>query len=66
MSKHFGIIKDKYGWVIDSDVPRLVTEAETIEKLNTKLREMIPELLLLNNLITNNYTNNITFELTNS
>lgn len=36
-------------WVAEStDVPGLVTEAETIEKLEDKLRIMIPELLELN------------------
>jgi len=33
-------------WVASSDdVPGLVTEAETLEALNTKLRTMVPELL---------------------
>jgi len=33
-------------WVASSDdVPGLVTEAETLEALNTKLRSMVPELL---------------------
>ncbi len=33
-------------WVATSDdVPGLVTEAETLEGLNTKLRSMVPELL---------------------
>jgi len=33
-------------WVATSDdVPGLVTEAETLEALNTKLRSMVPELL---------------------
>ena len=33
-------------WVASSDdVPGLVTEAETLEALNTKLRSMEPELL---------------------
>lgn len=39
-------------WVAASDdVPGLATEAETIEKLMQKLREMIPELVLLNNVL---------------
>ena len=33
-------------WVATwDDVPGLVTEAETLEALNTKLRSMVPELL---------------------
>lgn len=36
-------------WVATSDdVPGLVTEADTIEKLSQKLNDMIPELLALN------------------
>ncbi|MCC5625507.1 DUF1902 domain-containing protein [Nostoc sp. CHAB 5715] len=36
-------------WVATSEnVPGLVTEASTIESLTQKLREVIPELLLLN------------------
>jgi len=36
-------------WTADSDdVPGLATEADTVEALNHKLREMIPELLALN------------------
>ncbi|MBE9045000.1 DUF1902 domain-containing protein [Pleurocapsales cyanobacterium LEGE 10410] len=39
-------------WVASSeDVPGLATEAENIEVLTAKLRNMIPELLILNNLI---------------
>ena len=35
-------------WVAESDdVPGLVTEAETMESLQEKLRELIPELLEL-------------------
>ncbi|CAA9561685.1 MAG: hypothetical protein AVDCRST_MAG86-820 [uncultured Truepera sp.] len=36
-------------WVAESEqVPGLVTEAETVEQLATKLSELIPELLELN------------------
>lgn len=36
-------------WVAESDdVPGLVTEAETVEALSDKLRELIPELLEAN------------------
>ena len=36
-------------WVADSDeIPGLVTEAETVEALIAKLKQMIPELLELN------------------
>jgi hypothetical protein len=51
-------------WVAESDdVPGLVIEADTIEALTAKLREMIPELLLLNNIVAAEYVGNITFEL---
>jgi Domain of unknown function (DUF1902) len=51
-------------WVAESDdVPGLVTEADTIEALTAKLRAMIPELLLLNNIVAAEYVGNITFEL---
>lgn len=36
-------------WVAESDaIPGLVTEAETLEQLATKLERLIPELLELN------------------
>jgi len=36
-------------WVATSeDVPGLATEADTIEALSDKLRQMIPELMILN------------------
>ena len=39
-------------WVATSeDVPGLTTEAETIEALMQKLRDMIPELVLLNGVL---------------
>jgi predicted RNase H-like HicB family nuclease len=51
-------------WVAESeDVPGLVTEAETLDSLTDKLRNMIPELLHLNNIVPANYTGNISFEL---
>jgi predicted RNase H-like HicB family nuclease len=51
-------------WVAESeDVPGLVTEADTIESLTDKLREMIPELLHLNNIVSDDYIGNIAFEL---
>ena len=51
-------------WVAESeDVPGLVTEADTIEALTAKLREMIPELLLVNNIVAAEYAGNIAFEL---
>jgi predicted RNase H-like HicB family nuclease len=44
-------------WVAESeDIPGLVTEADTIEALTAKLRQMIPELLQLNHLITIPYS----------
>ncbi|MEL6442055.1 MAG: DUF1902 domain-containing protein [Cyanobacteria bacterium J06621_8] len=43
---------DAQVWVAESEnVPGLATEADTIELLTAKLRNIIPELLLLNNLI---------------
>ena len=45
------------------NVPGLATEANTIEALTAKLRNMIPELLMLNNLISENYSGSINFEL---
>lgn len=35
-------------YVADSDVPGLVTEAATVEEMESKLQRMIPELLELN------------------
>jgi predicted RNase H-like HicB family nuclease len=36
-------------WVAQSDdVPGLITEADTLEGLNVKLRSLVPELLELN------------------
>ena len=51
-------------WVATSDdVLGLVTEADNLDVLTTKLKVMIPELLLANNVILNNYTGHISFEL---
>ena len=39
-------------WVATSDdVPGLATESETLESLTQKLRDMVPELLQLNDVI---------------
>ncbi|MBN3925518.1 DUF1902 domain-containing protein [Nostoc sp. NMS4] len=44
--------KDAEVWVATSeDIPGLVTEASTIQSLTEKLREMIPELLILNQIV---------------
>ncbi|NEP81598.1 MAG: DUF1902 domain-containing protein [Okeania sp. SIO3C4] len=52
-------------WVATStDVPGLATEADTIEALSQKLREIIPELMVLNNIISSDYVGNIEFKLT--
>ena len=52
-------------WVATStDVPGLATEADTIEALTQKLREIIPELMVLNNIISYDYVGNIEFKLT--
>ncbi len=43
-------------WVGTSEeVPGLATEADTLENLNDKLREMIPELLVLNGILEEDY-----------
>jgi predicted RNase H-like HicB family nuclease len=43
-------------WVATSeDVPGLATEADTIEALSQKLRQIIPDLLLLNHVISADY-----------
>lgn len=51
-------------WVATSeDIPGLVTEASTIEILTQKLREMIPELIVLNSIVPFDYVGSITFDL---
>ena len=51
-------------WVATSEnVPGLATEADTIEALTAKLRNMIPELMIINNLISEDYSGSIGFEL---
>lgn len=51
-------------WVATSEnVPGLATEAATIEALTSKLHKMIPELLILNNSISEDYSGLINFEL---
>lgn len=56
---------DAQVWVAESDsVPGLATEANTIEALTAKLHYLIPELLVLNNCISQNYSGSINFELT--
>ena len=51
-------------WVATSEnVPGLATEADTIEALTAKLHNMIPELLILNNSISEDYSGSINFEL---
>ena len=51
-------------WVAESEnVPGLATEADTIEALTAKLRNIIPELLIYNNVIAKNYSGSINFEL---
>ncbi len=52
-------------WVATSeDVPGLVTEASTIELLTQKLRVIIPELIVLNQIVSSDYVGSISFELT--
>ncbi|OYE03715.1 DUF1902 domain-containing protein [Nostoc sp. 'Peltigera membranacea cyanobiont' 232] len=56
--------KDAEVWVATSEnVPGLVTEASTIESLTQKLREMIPELLVLNRIVPSGYVGSVSFEL---
>ncbi len=51
-------------WVATSDeVPGLATEAEKLENLNDKLREIIPELLILNGILEEDYQGLIQIEL---
>jgi predicted RNase H-like HicB family nuclease len=48
---------DSSVWVATSDdVPGLATEAETLEALRQKLREMVPELLVLNHVVEPSFT----------
>ena len=52
-------------WVATSeDVPGLATEADTIEALSQKLRQIIPDLLLLNHVISADYAGTIAIQLT--
>ena len=51
-------------WVANSDdVPGLVTEAYSLETLTKKLHNIIPELMIANNIIPSNYTGKISLEL---
>jgi hypothetical protein len=51
-------------WVATSDdVPGLATEADTIEALSQKLRQIIPDLLLLNHVISADYAGTIAIRL---
>lgn len=48
--------KDAEVWVATSeDVPGLATEASSLEILSSKLRVMIPELIVLNGIIASDY-----------
>ncbi len=52
-------------WVATSeDVPGLATEADTVEALSQKLREIVPELLLSNHVIAADYAGAIAIQLT--
>lgn len=52
-------------WVATSeDVPGLATEADTIEALSQKLRDIIPDLLLSNRVIPTDYAGAIAIQLT--
>lgn len=51
-------------WVATSDdVPGLATEAKTMEILTAKIKQMIPELLIANEVINPNYQRIIKFEI---
>ncbi|MBD1852880.1 DUF1902 domain-containing protein [Leptolyngbya sp. FACHB-711] len=51
-------------WVATSDdVPGLATEAETIEALSQKLRDIVPDLLMTNHVISADYTGAIAIQL---
>ena len=51
-------------WVATSDdVPGLATEADSFDALQQKLRLMVPELLMLNQVIAADYSGTISFEL---
>ncbi len=51
-------------WVATSEnVPGLATEADSLETLDLKLRDLIPELLILNEVIPKDYKGIISFEL---
>lgn len=53
-------------WVATSeDVPGLATEADTIEALSQKLRNLVPDLLLSNHVISAAYTGAISSHSTN-
>ena len=53
-------------WVAESeDVPGLATEADTLETLSEKLRDLVPELLQLNQILPDNQGNMIVIELNN-
>ncbi|MEH2347709.1 MAG: DUF1902 domain-containing protein [Nostoc sp.] len=52
--------KDAEVWVATSEnVPGLVTEASTIESLTQKLRQIIPELFVLNRIVPSDYVGSI-------
>jgi predicted RNase H-like HicB family nuclease len=51
-------------WVATSDdVLGLATEAESLEALRQKLRQMLPELLMLNHVLAENLTGTISLRL---
>ena len=56
--------QDAEVWVAESeDVVGLVTESPTLEELTIKLRQIIPELLVANQIIAPNIRQDIAFEL---
>jgi predicted RNase H-like HicB family nuclease len=56
--------KEAKVWVAEStDILGLATEADTLEQLTEKLRQIIPELLIANHVIPTNEKKAINFEL---
>ena len=56
---------DSAVWVATSeDIPGLATEANSFDALQRKLRVLVPELLMLNQIIPEDYKGAVSFELT--
>ncbi len=55
--------KPKFGVANSDDVTGLATEVNSLEILTKKLHNIIPELMIANNIIPSNYTGKISLEL---